>query len=142
MKRNNINKTYQGGIVIGRTTSATYTINLIYGSGYTQLFLRRSDKPVGAVCTWVSLLANDTDYHRFDVIIDNQGLIWGYIDGVKCNTIVQNVQLPRDCNLQPGIVRFTYNVSKTIWIKDFSVSPSISYADDFSTDTVSTVRTS
>ena len=138
MKRNNINGTYQGGIVIGRTTSTIYTIHLIYESGHTRLFLRGSSDPIGPVCTWANqMLANDTDYHRFDVIIDNQGLIWGYIDGVKSNITVQNVLLPRDCNLQPGIVRFTSIESKTIWLKDFSVSPPISYADNFATDTVS-----
>src|SRR5690606_27854863 len=109
MKRNNIDGTYQGGIVIGRTTSNnTYTLHLIYEQGHTRLFLRGSSNPVGIVCSWSNqMLANDTDYHRIDVIIDNQGLIWGYIDGVKSNKITQNVLLPRDCNLQPGIIRYT-----------------------------------
>lgn len=136
MKRNNIDGGYQGGIVIGRTASTFYTLYLVYYQGQTQLFLRRSYNPVDTVCHWGNrILANDTDYHKVDVIIDNQGLISGYIDGVKSTNIVQKVLLPRDCNLQPGIVRYTSITSKTIWIKDFSVSPTISYADDFSTDT-------
>ena len=79
-----------------------------------------------------SLITHDTNYHKYELIINPDGTCEGWFDGVKGYSLP--FVLPTGVNLTPGFVTDVASERVICW-KDVSYAPSISYADNFTSDT-------
>jgi len=124
---------YRGGVVIGYKGTTIYTLNVHTEESRVNMFIREGTQPLNYVSRLNSLITHDTNYHKYELIINPDGTCEGWFDGVKGFSMP--FVLPTGINLTPGFVTDAAPGKVICW-KDVSYAPSISYADDFSTNTV------
>lgn len=123
---------YRGGVLLGYIGSTPYTLNIVTDATRVSMFMRIGSSPLEYVSRLSSTATFDTNYHNYVLIINPDGTFEGWFDGVKGNPT--SFVLPTGMNLTPGIVTDAAD-GKTICWKDVTYTPSISYADGFTSDT-------